>query len=71
MRPESGFQIAPNWPKIGKIRMTSQFHNMTSSPFFLNVVLSFWSSLATDTNYVSISVNRHLSFAQYLETEAS
>ena len=25
MRPESGFQIAPNWPQIGKMAMTSQF----------------------------------------------
>ena len=30
MRPESGFWIAPYWPKIGKITMTLQFLAMTS-----------------------------------------
>ena len=30
MRQEYGFQIAPNWPQIGKIRMASQSANMTS-----------------------------------------
>ena len=29
MRSKSGFRIAPNWPLIGKITMTSQFADMT------------------------------------------
>ena len=33
LRPESGFQIAPNWLKIKKMTMTSQFSDITS-PFF-------------------------------------
>ena len=33
MRSESGFRIAPNWPKIGKMTMTSQFADMTSRHF--------------------------------------
>ena len=39
MRPESGFQIAPSWPQIGKMTMTSQFPNMASSSNFFDVVL--------------------------------
>ena len=31
MHPESGFQIAPNWPEIKKMTITSQFADMTSS----------------------------------------
>ena len=31
MHPESGFWIAANWPKIGKMTMTSQFADMMSS----------------------------------------
>ena len=30
MHQESGFRMAPNWPKIGKMTITSQFANMTS-----------------------------------------
>ena len=46
---ESGFQIAPNWPKIGKLAMTSQFADMTSSSIFFwccfvfLVKFSYWS----------------------------
>ena len=29
MHPESGFRIAPNWSQIRKMKMTSQFANMT------------------------------------------
>ena len=29
MRPESNFWIAPNWPQIEKMTMTSQFADMT------------------------------------------
>ena len=45
MHPESGFQIAPNWPEIEKIAMTSQFSKMTSSSFppLLLVEFSYWS----------------------------
>ena len=41
MRPESSFQIAPNWSKIGKTAMTSQFAEMTSSSFFWGCFVSF------------------------------
>ena len=48
MRPESSFQIAPNWPYIRKIAMTSQFSDMTSTSifftFFVSLVkFSYWS----------------------------
>ena len=49
MRPESGFRIAPNWPWIGKMTMTSQFADMTSSSIFFwrcfvfLVKFSYWS----------------------------
>ena len=45
MRLESGFRIVPNWPKIRKITMISQFANMTSSSTFLDVILFLLSSL--------------------------
>ena len=35
MHPESGFPIALNWPKLGKVIGTSQFTNMTLLPIFL------------------------------------
>ena len=43
--PESGLRIAPNWPKIRKMTMTSQFSDMTStSNFFVSLVnFSYWS----------------------------
>ena len=37
MRPESGSQIARNWSQIGKMTITSQFSNMTSSSIFLTL----------------------------------
>ena len=46
MRPESGFRIAPNWPKIKKMTMTSNF---------LDVVLFLLSSLVTGPSFLSIS----------------
>ena len=55
MRPESGFRNAPNWPWIGKMTMTSQFADMTSSSIFFDVVLFFLSSLVTGPNFMSIS----------------
>ena len=44
MRLESGFQIAPNWSEIGKMTMTLQFADMTSSSNFFDVVLFLFSS---------------------------
>ena len=35
MRSESGFRIAPDWPKIEKMKMTSQFADITLSQFLL------------------------------------
>ena len=55
MHPESGFQIAPNWPNIGKVTMTSQFPDMTLSPYFFDVVLFFLSSLVTGQSFMSVS----------------
>ena len=45
---ESGLRTTPNWPKIRKMAMTSQFPDMTSSSRFFDVVLfllwsSYWS----------------------------
>ena len=34
IQPESGFRIAPNWQKIGKMTMTSEFADMTPSWYF-------------------------------------
>ena len=40
MHPESGFQIVPHWPKIGKMTVTSQFPDMT---LFVSLVkFSYW-----------------------------
>ena len=43
--PESGLRTAPNWRKIRKMTMTSQFSDMTStSNFFVSLVnFSYWS----------------------------
>ena len=38
MRLQSGFQIAPNLSYIGKMTMTWQFVNMTSSSIFCDIV---------------------------------
>ena len=57
MRPESGFRIAPNWPQIWKMIMTSQFFDMTSlSTFFDFFFLLFllW-NLVTGSSFLSIS----------------
>ena len=50
-----GFQIAPNWLQIGKMAMTSQFSDMTSSSIFFDVVLFLLSSLVTGPSFMSIS----------------
>ena len=55
MRPESGFQIAPNWLQIGKIAMTSQLSEMMSSSNVFDVVLFPLSSLVSDTSFMLIS----------------
>ena len=54
MRPESGFRIAPNWPKIEKVTMTSQFADMKSSSHFF-VVLFLLQSFVTGSSFMSIS----------------
>ena len=41
MSPESRFWIAPNWPCIRKITMTSQFSDMTPSTNFLTLFEGF------------------------------
>ena len=53
--PESGLQTAPNWPKIRKMTMTSQFSDMTSTSNFFDVVLFLLSSLVTGPSFMSIS----------------
>ena len=55
MRPESGFQIAPNWPQIGKIAITSQFYDMTSSSNFFGVVFLLLSVLVCGPSFMPIS----------------
>ena len=55
MRPESGFQIAPNRPKIGKMTMSSQFRDMKLSSVFFDIVLFLLSSLVTGSSFMSIS----------------
>ena len=54
--PESGLRTAPNWPKIRKMTMTSQFSDMTSSSIFFEVVLFLLSSLVTGPSFMSISL---------------
>ena len=42
--PESGIRIAPNWPKVWKMTMTSQWrHNFFWSCFVSLVSFSYWS----------------------------
>ena len=53
--PESGLRTAPNWPKIWKMTMTSQFSDMTSTPNIFDVVLFLLSSLVTGPGFMSIS----------------
>ena len=54
--PESGLRTAPNWPKIRKMTMTSQFSDMTSLSNFFDVVLFLLSSLVTGPSFMSISL---------------
>ena len=55
MCPESGLLTAPNWPKIRKMTMTSQFPDMMSSSEFFDVVLFLLSNLVTGSSFMSIS----------------
>ena len=50
----SGFRIASDCPEIGKITMTSQFADMTSSSSFFDVVLFLLSSLVAGPSFMSI-----------------
>ena len=50
--PESGLRTAPNWPKIRKMTMTSQFSDTTSTS---KVALFLLSSLVTGPSFMSIS----------------
>ena len=56
MRPESGFQIAPNWPKIGKMTMASQFADRTPSSIFVDVAVFVLSSLVIGPGFMSLSL---------------
>ena len=56
MSPEFSFRIAPNWPQIGKMTMTSQFTDMTSSSNFFEVVLFLLSSSVTGLSSILISL---------------
>ena len=51
----SGFRIAPNWPKIGKMIMASQIFEMTSSLNFFNIVLFLLWRLVTGLSFMWIS----------------
>ena len=55
MPPGPGFEIAPNWPQMGKMAMTSQFSDMTLSLNFLDVFLFLLSSLVSGTSFMSVS----------------
>ena len=52
--PESGLRTAPNWPKIRKITMTSQFSETTSTSNFFHVALFLLSGLVTGPSFMSI-----------------
>ena len=53
--PESCLKTAPNWAKIRKMTMTSQFSDMTSTSNFFDVILFLLSSLVTGPSFMSIS----------------
>ena len=56
MRPEPGFRIAPNWPKIQKMTSPPQFADVTSSLNVFDVAVFLFSSLATGPSLTSISL---------------
>ena len=53
---ESALRTAPNWPKIRKMTMTSEFLDMASSPIFFDVVLFLLSILVIGPRFMSISL---------------
>ena len=53
--PESGLWTAPNWSKIWKLTMMSQFSEMTSTSNFFDVVLLFLLILVTGPTFMWIS----------------
>ena len=55
MSPESDFEIAPNWPEIGKMAMASKFSDITSSSNLFDVVLFLLLSLVIGPSFMSIS----------------
>ena len=44
MHPEFGFQIAPNWPQIGKMTMTPQLADIALSSNLFDTFLFFLSN---------------------------
>ena len=56
MHPESGFRTTPNWSEIENMTMKSQFREMTSSSFVLDVAVFLLSSLVTAPHFVSIKL---------------
>ena len=46
MHSESGFRIAPKFPKIGKMTMTSQFGNMTLSSVLFTLTCFFFAKFS-------------------------
>ena len=52
------FSSAPNWPKIGKMTMTSQFSDMTSSSNFFDVLFS----LVEFSNWYNFHINIIIGF---------
>ena len=85
MRPESGFQIALNWPEIKKNENdVTIFWNKAIVKFFWRcriplVKFSYWckfyANIITDSLFIrdwpGIRKLPYLSFTQYLETGAS
>ena len=53
--PESGLRTSPNWSKIWKMTIPSEFCNMTSTSNFFDVALFLLSSLVTVPSFMSIS----------------
>ena len=53
--PESGLRTAPNWPKIRKMTMTSEFSDMASPSNFFEFFLFLLSNLVTGPRFMSIS----------------
>ena len=57
MRSRSGFRIVPDWSKIGKMTMMSQFADMTSSSFFFFFFWRFFVSLVKCSYWSKFHVN--------------